>query len=216
MGFMKTVILFGLVVGLSLGLSGCGRREGDGPELRDVESYVEYALDLAERGESEAASWHLTNALMFGHRSKEIEQHLSRLPQLGSSGISLMRNGEFDPEAQRMVDFVVTYTGGIDMGPKELAGMVSVSPVSDQIEARMLLDQELVGDGKCQPGGFEGVQMLVFLRQNRLSIAAAKERYGEPTRIHQSQLGGEYVFWGRFLIFRPVGEDLPGVFRLVR
>jgi hypothetical protein len=187
------------------------------PATKQVETYVKDALASVNGSDKSKAFWYLTNALLFGHQRRKIKEAMDTSPLANAPpGIQLLKDGKIDPEAERESEYWSTYTGAIDTRIEELFKMVEVSPASDDVEVKMLRDRDLVGDAKCQPAKIGDVQMLCFLRQNRLDLATVEQRYGKPTKVFTSTSGAKYSFWGRILVFQPTGKNLPCVFRFVK
>ncbi|MBC8870056.1 MAG: hypothetical protein H8E44_11595 [Planctomycetes bacterium] len=183
----------------------------------DVAAYITRSLELAEQGDKDKAFWHLTNALLFGHRTEEIKKAMETCPLAKASpGIPLVKDGKIDPEAQEDLDYWSSYVPAIDLPVEKLLDMVQVSPQWDDVEVKMLLHEDLVGDGKCSMTKTEETQFLCFLRRNQLTLHAAEQRYGKPAKVFESPGGAKYVFYGRFVLFQPVRKDRPCVLRLAK
>lgn len=114
------------------------------------------------------------------------------------------------PDAYKKVEERLNKLGGkmdLDLGPAE-------KPETDEVEARMLLNTELVGDG-----GWLGTQagrnnFLVFTATPTLRMAQVTEKYGKPAKSLKS---GEFTlhYYGRIVLMENPDGSLGGVARKI-
>lgn len=114
------------------------------------------------------------------------------------------------PDAYKKVEERLSKLAGkmdLDLGPSE-------APETDLIEARMLLDTELVGSGMWL--GTQGGRnnFIVFIDQPTLRFAQFTEKYGKPVKSLKS---GEVMlhYLGRMVIMESADGGIVGVARKV-
>jgi hypothetical protein len=114
------------------------------------------------------------------------------------------------PDAYKKVEERLNKLGGkmdLDLGPAE-------KPETDEVEARILLNTELVGDG-----GWLGTQagrnnFLVFIAIPTIRMAQITEKYGKPAKSLKS---GDFTlhYYGRIVLMENPDGSLGGVARKI-
>lgn len=158
-----------------------------------VEVYVNHALERASGPD-------LINAAMF----RPDDQALAAAAQTKCERLQL------PPDASAKVDAILHEGLFNDLdtcrGP-------APSAETDQIEARILMDPDVVGDGLCHPHIYNSARdrLLVFLAPCRLTMSQFEQRYGPAVETIQSN--DKLHFYGRIIVFEQTNGRVRGIVR---
>lgn len=197
-----------------------------------VAEFVERALVLANGQNKEAAYCALVNAREFGLRIGELEESLRAVPEPGA-GIQLLdKDGRIDNNSQGYTDRVARFGNSLAVEMKKIQAKVKSGKRWDDIEAAMLMDKDLVGDGKCvgcwEGGAEKGLLQLharrqegefggfLFLRPNKLTLQRIITRYGKPQWTLLASRTTQIHYYGRFLVVQPRDRGNPLIFRVLQ
>lgn len=114
------------------------------------------------------------------------------------------------PEAFKKVEELLNKLGGkmdLDLGPVE-------KPETDEIEARMLLNTELVGNGAWLGTQAGRNNFLVFTSAPSIRMAQITEKYGKPAKSLKS---GDFTlhYYGRLVLMENADGSIGGVARKI-
>lgn len=163
-----------------------------------VATYVDHALRLADE-KAPLALFALRNAELFGKKLDAIQPAREKMLKTGAP-----KAMELQKEVEPLADKVMRV---IDEKLATLAIDAKPTAKSDQIEARMLLDPKVVGNGAFVETGAFGNPWRVLIFGARPSLPYIKETYGPPDKTRSSKNGLEYYFYGRLMLMGKAGGD---------
>lgn len=108
-------------------------------------------------------------------------------------------------EADRIITLVRQLSSQVWLGWPPL------TPETQLVELRTLMDSSLVGNLRCGEMGVEGEQSFVFVDPPASTLAAALEKYGKPTQNTKLPDGSSSATYGRIRL----AADKPGKIVLV-
>jgi hypothetical protein len=87
-------------------------------------------------------------------------------------------------------------------------------PATDEVEARMLTDPDLVGTGLWVDGAAENMKFIVFLEPCKYDMDGIRKKFGYPGKtLSRGKI--QLHFYGRMLIIEMKGGKIQGVARKV-
>lgn len=158
-----------------------------------VEKYIDAALNPGSDTSKEQQYYHLLHAQLFGRRKAEITAALAPLKDQPFALVT-------DPEEQKLHARLGNILLGARTSFVTLQGMVNPTPESDRVEAAILQDDRLIGDGRCQQLDPQGVNMLLCLRPTLLTASNVEGKHGKPQKEHKAENGTRFLFYGRTVV----------------
>ena len=159
-----------LLVLLSSSLCGCSDDpEQPGKQDQDnVDKYIEMALDSANTGDKNTSLCSLINARMFGRRTSEIEKAMEGRPASPDNMSIVDSEGKITKEGQDWWQLLERWK--MHTRFDTLKGRVTIDDATNNQEAAILMDRELVSDGRMgEMSVDEGkVKLFIFARPNTL------------------------------------------------
>ena len=192
-------------------------REGEGSEGDKVDAYIRHALRVFADKDTNLNYRLLANASLFGRQSAKISramQECYRHPMMIPIDENLTKE-----QFHQTLASVGKAAAGLD----QLRKIAKPTRELDQVEAAILLDKQIVGDGLCtlmtKTGreltfGFKmdpaKPQAIVFLRRCKLTLAQIAEKHGKPQTTpdlaYQDTKAGKIpmktAFYGRIFLAR--------------
>ncbi len=165
----------------------------------------DYVLDLVDVAEKTVAKDHSGGAWCMLKNAMTLGEDVPRLKRL-LAGCSPPNLDNSMPKLSPLINSV----------KPRLAVLRSKTDLKHSgIEAAMLLDCEIVGNGLFVTVGGKNApdELFVFANQNKLPLTDIKRIYGKPTAEYVADDNSRYLFYGRIFFCLVQGTEVPYVAR---